>query len=814
MYVYKFGGSSLGSSERLKHVAQIILSGKDKPIVVVSAVDDTTDLLVEAIDKAVEAGGDYTESYNLMKQKHMEIARELFSPSIQPEVIGKMHLEFKKGENILEGINILNEATEKSRDRILSIGENVSAFLLSEYLKTHTLEVILLDAQSLIKIKQAGKDREVDYQPTLANVRKAVENLSGIGVIPGFIGSAEDGSVKTMGRGGSDLTASIVAEAIHAEVMTLWSDVSGLYTADPRIVPDAFCIEELSYEEALEMSYFGAGILYPPAVLPALRSNVPIQIKNSFYPNEKGTRIERYAKDERIVKGISCVKNISMVTLIGGGMVGVAGIASRTFTCLSENRINVIFISQSSSEHSICIGIRTENQQDALDALRSEFRTEIESKMIDSVTGETGFAIIALVGQNMLNTPGISGKLFQSLGYNGINVHAIAQGSSERNISSIIKELDVEKALNLLHEDFFLSEIKKVHLYIAGTGNVGQQFIRLIHEQQDAFREEFNLEFKLIGMINSRKMLMNKEGIDWKDAVSEIESHGSPSSWKEFFSNMVSFNLRNTVFVDNTASEEIGNVYEQLLQHSISIATCNKIAASGDYGNYNKLKKLAYRNRAHFLFETNVGAGLPVLSTIRNLKKTGDRIDRIDAVLSGSMNFILNKISSGMTFFQAMKEAMERGYTEPDPRTDLLGTDATRKMIILAREAGYPIESQDVELISFLPETVEQASSIEAFTEAVRENDALITEKWQEEILQGKKLRFVSTLNQGEVKLGVDAFPKEHPFYDLDNADNIILLHTRWYNEQPLVIKGAGAGVDVTASGVLNDVFEIVQHNY
>ncbi|MFW6101071.1 MAG: aspartate kinase, partial [Bacteroidota bacterium] len=514
MYVYKFGGSSLGSSERLKHVAQIILSGKDKPIVVVSAVGDTTDLLVEAIDKAVEAGGDYTESYNLMKQKHMEIARELFSPSIQPEVIGKMHLEFKKGENILEGINILNEATEKSRDRILSIGENVSAFLLSEYLKTHTLEVILLDAQSLIKIKQAGKDREVDYQPTLANVRKAVENLSGIGVIPGFIGSAEDGSVKTMGRGGSDLTASIVAEAIHAEVMTLWSDVSGLYTADPRIVPDAFCIEELSYEEALEMSYFGAGILYPPAVLPALRSNVPIQIKNSFYPNEKGTRIERYAKDERIVKGISCVKNISMVTLIGGGMVGVAGIASRTFTCLSENRINVIFISQSSSEHSICIGIRTENQQDALDALRSEFRTEIESKMIDSVTGETGFAIIALVGQNMLNTPGISGKLFQSLGYNGINVHAIAQGSSERNISSIIKELDVEKALNLLHEDFFLSEIKKVHLYIAGTGNVGQQFIRLIHEQQDAFREEFNLEFKLIGMINSRKMLMNKEGID------------------------------------------------------------------------------------------------------------------------------------------------------------------------------------------------------------------------------------------------------------------------------------------------------------
>ena len=813
MNIYKFGGSSLASAKRIENVAGIILSAKDQPVVVVSAVGDTTDLLVEAIDNAEDSGGDYSVPYNRMKQEHMNIIRQLFSPSVQPDIIGKMHLEFKKGEHVLEGIDILNEATEKSRDRILSIGEQVASFLLAEYLKTLYDNVNLLDAKSLIKIKQVGRNREVVYQPTLANIKAALTDLTGIGIVPGFIGSAEDGSVRTMGRGGSDLTASIIAEAIQAESLTLWSDVSGLYTADPRIVPDAFCIEELSYEEALEMSYFGAGILYPPAVLPALRSNIPIQIKNSFYPEEKGTRIERHSKDERIVKGISCVKNVSMVTLIGGGMVGVAGIASRTFTCLSENRINVIFISQSSSEHSICIGIQSDDQQDAVDALKSEFSSEIESKMIDSVTGESGFAIIALVGQNMLNTPGISGKLFQSLGSNGVNVHAIAQGSSERNISAIIKELDVEKALNLMHEDFFLSEVKKVHLYIAGTGNVGSQFINLIHEQQDAFREEFNLEFKLIGMINSRKMLMRKEGIDWENAVTEIESNGESSNWEDFYQNMVAFNLRNTVFVDNTASEEIGSVYDQVLQKSISIATCNKIAASGDYSNYSKLKKMAHRNRAHFLFETNVGAGLPVLSTIRNLKKTGDRIDRIDAVLSGSMNFILNKISSGQSFYQAMQEAMKMGYTEPDPRTDLLGTDATRKMVILAREAGYPLENHDVELVSFLPEKVEQAESYEAFINLVKENDALITEKWREDIRQGKKLRFVSTLDRGEVKLGVDAFPKEHPFYDLDNTDNIILLHTRWYNEQPLVIKGAGAGVDVTASGVLNDVFEIVQHN-
>ncbi|MEF8983350.1 MAG: bifunctional aspartate kinase/homoserine dehydrogenase I [Bacteroidales bacterium] len=813
MNVYKFGGSSLGSAERIENVAQIILSAADKPMVVVSAVGDTTNLLEEAIDKAVETDGDYTGPYGRMKQQHLDIARNLFSPSTQPGVIGKMHLEFKKGENVLEGINILNEATEKSKDRILSIGEQVASFLVSEYLKTHSVHVTLLDAQSLIKIKQSDKKREVIYEPTLANVKGAVAELEGIGVVPGFIGSAEDGSVRIMGRGGSDLTASIIAEAIQAEVLTLWSDVSGLYTADPRIVPDAFCIDELSYEEALEMSYFGAGILYPPAVLPALRNNIPIQIKNSFYPEEKGTRIVRQTRDERIVKGISSIKDISMVTLIGGGMVGVAGIASRTFTCLSENHINVIFISQSSSEHSICIGIQSEDKEDAVSALNREFSYEINTKMIDSVAGESGFAIIALVGQNMLNTPGISGKLFQSLGSNGVNVHAIAQGSSERNISSIIKESDVEKALNLLHEDFFLSEVKKIHLYIAGTGNVGKQFIRLIYEQQDEFREEFNLEFKLIGMINSRKMLIKKEGIDWGNAVEEIESNVESANWQDFFRKMVDFNLRNTVFVDNTASEGIGNVYDQLLQHSISIATCNKIAASGDYTNYSRLKKMAHRNRAHFLFETNVGAGLPILSTIRNLKKTGDRIDRIDAVLSGSMNFILNKISEDQSFYQSLQEAMKMGYTEPDPRTDLLGTDAMRKMIILAREAGYPIEQQDVDLISFLPEKVEQASSVEAFIESVQENDALITEKWQEDIRQGKKLRFVSTLDRGEVRLGVDAFPKEHPFYDLDNADNIILLHTRWYNEQPLVIKGAGAGVDVTASGVLNDVFEIVQHN-
>jgi aspartokinase/homoserine dehydrogenase 1 len=813
MDVYKFGGTSLADANMIQKVAKLILSEKNDLIVVVSAIHDTTDLLEESIDKSVDGEGDFSVPYNQVKNKHMDIARSLFSPSQQPEIIGQLHIEFKAGQHILEGMRILNEATEKSVDRILSIGERVSSFILNEYLKTYRSNIALFDARDLIKIRVINRKKEVVHDETLSCIRKAFSDFSGVAVIPGFIGKAEDGSVRTMGRGGSDLTASLIAEAVGADDLTLWSDVSGLYTADPKIVPDAFCIESLSYDEALEMSYFGAGILYPPAVLPALRSNIPISVKNTYYPKHSGTRIEKDTKDDRIVKGISCVDNISMVTLIGGGMVGVAGIASRTFSCLSEQQINVIFISQSSSEHSICIGIQTKDQEEAVNVLKNEFRTEIESRMIDTVIGESGFTIIALVGQNMINTPGISGKLFQALGSNGVNVHAIAQGSSERNISAIIKKTDAEKALNLLHEDFFLSNLKKVHLFVAGTGNVGKQFIRLISEQQEDFRKEFNLEFRLAGLINTRQMLISKEGIPWEDALSVLEDKGKKSDWDEFYHGMVELNLRNSVFVDNTASEQIGNIYDQVLQQSISIATCNKIAASGDYSNYNKLKKLAQHNRAHFLFETNVGAGLPILSTIRNLRKTGDRIDRIDAVLSGSMNYILNRLSEEQTFYGALKEAMDLGFTEPDPRTDLLGIDATRKIVILAREAGYPVEDKDVEVISFLPEIAVQASSYDEFIEVVRNNDEMITRNWEEDLQQGKKLRLVSTLDRGTVKLEVKAYPKEHPFYGLDKADNIILLQTRWYNEQPLVIKGAGAGADVTASGVLNDVFEIVQFN-
>jgi bifunctional aspartokinase / homoserine dehydrogenase 1 len=814
MNVFKFGGSSLSSAEMIKKVSDIILSKSDPLVVVVSAIGDSTDLLTETIHKSVKGHDDYTQPYKKMKDHHLAIVRALFSSAAQPGVIGQMNLEFKRGEHILEGIRILNEATEKSVDRVLSIGEQISSFILSEYIKSGGTGVTLLDAQQLIRIRQVNKTREVLYQPTLSNLKEALSKHKGIGIMAGFIGSAEDGSVRTIGRGGSDLTAALIAEASCADELTLWSDVSGIYTADPKSVPDAFCIEELSYEEALEMSYFGAGILYPPAILPALRINIPIHIKNTFSPEEKGTLILKDSQDERIVKGISCVKDISMITLIGGGMVGVAGIASRTFTCLSENHINVIFISQSSSEHSICVGIQSEHQVEAVEVLENEFTYEIETKMIDSVIGEAGFAIIALVGQNMLNTPGISGKLFQALGSNGINVHAIAQGSSERNISAIIKQTDAEKALNLLHEDFFLSNLKRVHLFIAGTGNVGKQFIQLMHEMQDDFRKEFNLEFRLAGIINTRQMLVRKQGIPWRDVVAILDSEGDASDWNVFFDRMVTLNLRNSVFVDNTASEQISSIYEQVLQKSISVATCNKIAASGDYSHYRKLKDLAQHNRAHFLFETNVGAGLPILSTIRNLKKTGDRIDRIDAVLSGSMNYILNKLSSGeSSFYEALQEAMELGFTEPDPRIDLLGIDAKRKIVILAREAGYPVENDDVEMVSFLPDIATSAKSYEDFIDAIKNNDSLITGIWEDDIRQGRKLRLVSTLDRGKVKLEVKAFPKEHPFYGLDKADNIVLLQTRWYNEQPLVIKGAGAGADVTASGVLNDVFEIVQHN-
>ena len=567
----------MGSAGMIKKVCEIVLSGERELVVVVSAIGDTTDLLERAIESSVDGSGDYMQPYNQMKQKHLDMVRALFPSARQPDLIGKMHLEFKKGGYILEGIHMLNEASAKSKDRILSIGEQVSALILSEYMNLYASGVKLFDATELIHIRPSGRGGEVVYESTMAGIRRAWSGFSGIGVVPGFIGGGEDGSVRTLGRGGSDLTASLISEALEAELLTLWSDVSGMYTADPRIVPDAFCIDKVSYEEALEMSYFGAGVLYPPSVLPALRSKIPIDIKNTFQSDNPGTQIREHTQDHRIVKGLSSISNISMVTLIGGGMVGVAGIASRTFSCLSELQISVIFISQSSSEHSICMGIQTDHLQEAVNGLKREFAGEINSRMIDSVIGESGFAIIALVGQNMLNTPGISGKLFQSLGYNGINVHAIAQGSSERNISAIIKAEDVSKALNLLHEDFFLSDRKKIHLFVAGTGNVGEQFIRLIEEQQEDFRSEFNLEFVLAGISNSRKMLIREEGIAWDRALQELDEQGKQAKLDDFFKEMTSLNLRNSVFVDNTASEDVGNLYERVLEQSISIATCNKI---------------------------------------------------------------------------------------------------------------------------------------------------------------------------------------------------------------------------------------------
>jgi len=811
MIVYKFGGTSIASAKMIKRIADgiIELHQEKNLIVVVSAIAETTDLLETTIHQALQPEGDYESPLSQFKQTHITLANSLFLSSELPEIVGKINIHVKQVREVLDSVHTLQEITGKTRDRILVTGELLSSLIISEFFKNLCPDVRYVNSAALIAA--GGEDKTVLHEETHTRIQEEFSKFTGIAVTPGFMATLPSGRITTLGRGGSDLTAALIAEGVQAEKLTIWTDVDGIFTADPRLVPDAYPIETLSYEEALELSYFGAAVLYPPAVLPAIRGNIPVQIKNTYNPDHPGSAIQEQSDDPEIVKGISSIEHISIISISGSGMVGVVGTASRAFTALSATQINVVFISQASSEHSICIGIASALQERAVHALHKEFRQELQDKRIDTIAGEAGYSIVAVVGQKMLNTPGISGKMFEALGFNGINVYAIAQGSSERNISAVVNTTDVRKALNVLHETYFLSEIRTIHLFIAGTGNVGKEFIRMMEEQQQNFIDEFRVRFQLAGITNSRRMYLSRQGIAWHDALHLLEQGGQEANWDIFRKHIYSFNLRNAVFVDNTAAETISSYYDELLQERISIATCNKIAASGPYALYRRLKTLARDNGVHFYFDTNVGAGLPVLSSVRNLIMTGDRIHRIDAVLSGSLNFILNAVNEGASFYEALRQAMEKGFTEPDPRLDLFGVDVKRKTVILAREAGYEIEQEGVEMEDYLPQACLNADTIDDFLENVKSHDQEIRQQWEKPLQQGHKLRFVASFSEGRARLTIEGFDSEHPFYQLKDTDNMVLLHSRWYHPHPLVIKGAGAGARVTASGVLKNVFEIVQ---
>lgn len=717
-------------------------------------------------------------------------------------------------EDIFNGIFVLGEFTDKIRDRITSYGEFLSSNIIAARLQYQNLDCLWMNAPDLIRTDSNFSNAKVDFDITDINLKNyTAVHTSQIAIAPGFIAKDQNGNTTTLGRGGSDYTAAIIAAAVSAKELQIWTDVSGMMTADPRLVSNAKPIPEISYHEAMELSHFGAKVLYPPSIQPVMVKNINLIIKNTFDPNAHGTLVSHKVntqadEKQQTAAGVSNMSHIALLTLEGSGMVGIPGISAKLFQCLSFEKINVILITQSSSEHSITIAVNEKDVFHAENAVNSSFADDIKLHRTSPVQIETGLSIVALVGENMKNRSGISAKMFGCLGNNGINIRAIAQGSSERNISIVISEKDTRKAVNVLHEEFFESEIKQVHLYLCGTGNVGSKLVQQIYEQNQYLRENHLINLRISGISNSRKMFFADQGIsesefaNWNEKGVEASIHG-------FAEEIISRNLRNSVFIDVTASSEVPEVYESLLKRSINIVACNKIAASSDFEQYTLLKNTARNHSCKFYFETNVGAGLPVIGTINDLMKSGDKITSIQAVLSGTLNFVFNNYDGSRTFSEVVAQAQKEGYTEPDPRLDLTGTDVARKILILAREAGYPLQFEDIENESFLPEEC-LLGSVEDFYLKLTDYEEHFKNLLNNAKKEGNILKYTAEFKDGKAKVGLQHAAPDSDLYHLYGKDNIVIFKTLRYSEQPLVVKGAGAGAEVTASGVFADIMRSV----
>lgn len=807
MKVLKFGGTSVGSVEAIKKVAEILKeeSGKDQLIVVVSAMSGVTNQLITISEQASKREADYEKGLEALEEKHCQTYRELTSQSDCFE-ISKL---FSRLTEICRGVYLLKELTPRTSDYIQSCGERLSSFMISEYLKKEGLDAALYDSrQYLITDKKFGS-ANVLWQSTKSALNTLKPELASISVFPGFIASTSDHETSTLGRGGSDYTAAVLANVLGASELQIWTDVNGLMTADPRLVPSAHLLEHVSYEEALELSHFGAKVLYPPSIQPALDAEIPIWVKNTFDADGPATLVTKEWDDEKqAICGISSIQDIALVNLTGASMVGVPSFSFRLFKALSEAGINVIMITQASSEHSICVGISKADAQLAAEAINQEFEAEISLKKIDEAIIEEDLSVIALVGSHMKNQVGVSGKMFNTLGRNGVSVKAIAQGSSERNITAIIAKEDLKKALNTLHESFFLSESKKINLFIVGVGNVGKAFLNQIQKQQAMLIKEFRVDIQVVAVANSRKAYFNEGGIDldhWEEKLGSAEA----SDISGFINQMNALNLRNSVFIDITASEDIASTYLSLLEESVSVVTPNKIAATRSMDQYLALKRATKKYGSQFLFETNVAAGLPVISTMNELFKSGDRIHAIQAVLSGTLNYLFNNYDGSKPFSSVVKDAKALGLTEPDPRLDLSGVDVMRKLLILIRESGRKWEMDQIEQVSFLPEACEKAGDLDEFYQLLDENEDHFKAIYKDAQSESAQLRVVASFKDGVAQVGLEKVRKSHPFYYLEGKDNIVLFYTDRYTEQPLVVKGAGAGAEVTASGIFADVLRI-----
>ncbi|NNE77604.1 MAG: bifunctional aspartate kinase/homoserine dehydrogenase I [Pricia sp.] len=811
MKVLKFGGTSVANANNISLVKNIVAnSSADKVIVVVSALGGITDLLLNAAHLASQQSQGYKSVLKEIEDRHLDTVKQLIPIHAQSRVLSKVKSDLNILETLLEGAYLIGETTPKLSDKIVSFGELLSSYIISEFFLQEKLDAVYVDSRNLIKTDDINMKATVNFELTNANCKNFFKTVSNqVIIMPGFIASSETGTSTTLGRGGSDYTAAIVAAAIDAEVLEIWTDVSGMYTANPKLVKQAKPIPHISFEEAMELSHFGAKVLYPPTIQPVLAKGISIHIKNTFEADNPGTLITLNQNEKgKTVRGITHVGEMALLSLEGPGMVGIPGISKRFFEVLSQVGISVVFITQASSEHSICVGISASDIEYAVKTVNSAFEYEIERGRIKPAIAEQDLAIIALVGDNMKRHQGLSGKMFSTLGRNNVNIRAIAQGASERNISAVINESDVKKALNALHEEFFEENIKQLNLFVMGVGNVGSKFLSQIQQQRSFLRENMKLNIRVIGISNSRTMVFDEGGIPLKN-WEELLKNGQKADKATFFETVQNLNYRNSIFVDNTASDEVASTYGSYLGNSISVVTCNKIACSSNYENYINLKDLAREYNAPFLFETNVGAGLPIIDTLKHLIASGDKVLKIQAVLSGSLNFVFNNFNDKTTFHDVVKEAQEEGYTEPDPKIDLSGIDVMRKILILARESGNRLDIEDIENKSFLPKESLDTDNNEDFFTALKKYENDFQQKYKEAVEANSKLKYVAQYEDGKASVGLQQIPKGHDFYNLEGSDNIVLFYTERYPNQPMIIKGAGAGAEVTASGIFADIIRI-----
>ena len=806
MKVLKFGGTSVGSVESILSVKKIVEAQEEPVIVVVSALGGITDMLLKTATQAMEGDPIYQKTFWTIVERHEDMVNAVIPAGRERDTlmaIVKAHLEELR--SIYQGVYLIRDLSPKTQAAIVSYGERISSRIAAALIRGAEW----FDSREFIKTERKAGRNMLATDLTNRLVKENWQTIPQVSLVGGFISTdAVSGEVTNLGRGGSDYTASIIAAALDATVLEIWTDVDGFMTADPRVIPNAYVIGQLSYVEAMELCNFGAKVVYPPTIYPVCSKNIPIIIKNTFNPEAPGTIIKQTVEDNsKPIKGISSINGTSLITISGLSMVGVIGVNRRIFSCLADNGISVFMVSQASSENSTSIGVRDVDAAEACKVLNLEFAKEIEQGSMFPIRDESGLATVAIVGENMKHTPGIAGKLFGTLGRNGISVIACAQGASETNISFVVDARYLRKSLNVIHDSFFLSEYQVLNLFITGVGTVGGSLIEQIAQQRDKLMREMGLKLNVVGIASGHKAMFAREGLELTDFRAQL-AQAEDSNLQRLHDEVIGMNIFNSVFVDCTASAEVAGLYKDFLQHNIHVVAANKIAASSDYATYHELKSIAQQRGVKFLFETNVGAGLPIIRTINDLRNSGDKILRIEAVLSGTLNYIFNTISHDIPFSQTVRMAQEAGYSEPDPRIDLSGKDVIRKLVILAREAGYEINQEDVEKHLFIPADLFQGS-LEEFWQKLPSLDAGFEQRRQVLERENKVWRFVAKLENGHAQVSLEEFDRDHSFYVLEGSNNIVLLTTERYNEYPMLIQGYGAGASVTAAGVFADIMSL-----